>query len=145
LLSSVADRRNWHIESVPEGTGVPVACQFSPNDVAGSCGWCRPSATCAGLGTVGCAVVGGLSAVFRQGNKYAYAGDDPINNTDPTGQGACASAVIGTATSIFGFLGGTALLFTSPLDFGPSSVGTIAVYDAAALGLAPSISGLSAC
>ena len=110
MLSSVADRRNWHIESVPEGTGVPVACQFSPNDVAGSCGWCRPSATCAGLGTVGCAVVGGLSAVFRQGNKYAYAGDDPINNTDPTGQFsivggiAIGLAVTGIAISGVGLL-----------------------------------------
>ena len=35
----------------------------------------------------------------RQGNKYAYAGDDPINNTDPTGA-SFLSAVVAVAGAV---------------------------------------------
>ncbi|MFJ1588465.1 RHS repeat-associated core domain-containing protein, partial [Streptomyces sp. NPDC088197] len=35
-----------------------------------------------------------------QGNRYAYAGDDPINNTDPTGQFGLSSVTSGLAKGL---------------------------------------------
>ncbi len=42
----------------------------------------------------------------KQGNKYAYAGDDPINNTDPTGQFdlGVAFAVFADVSAVYGLV-----------------------------------------
>lgn len=53
-------------------------------------------------------------------NRYAYAGDDPINLYDPTGFGACSYALFGTGlglllTGASAFTGGATLPFAAGL------------------------------
>lgn len=82
----------------------------------------------------------------RNGNRYAFAGSDPVNNVDPTGF-SCATAisggVLGAISTGFGAVG----LFTAPLTTVPTGGGSLAVsvisFEAGVAGLALSADAIS--
>ena len=58
---------------------------------------------------------------LRQGNRYAYAGADPINNTDPSGEDFLSSAEDGFGTGVA--IGGTAGCIGGALVGGMATLG----------------------
>lgn len=77
-------------------------------------------------------------------NRYAYAGDDPVNNTDPTGQHSfyCVASVIGLGASLYGVGAATVALAGAEAAATPETAGVSAAAIGPTIGLGVSALGL---